>query len=196
MSAFVLFHLLAIAWWNLTMIHYRPPEQARPDDVWSGFDRFAHSSAATEGLGTVVRAYVRGTGLWQQWVLFGPDAPHVSYRIEVHGITGFDPQGRPVFDEDALFTSDRPSITERTQLIGNPPCGFEMGADPKATFLRASFAQFHAREAGRERGTEYLGVQLRCLQRPVHEPGGDPEAEDWSVLVLWAGPVAELEVSP
>ena len=195
-SAFVVFHLLAIAWWNLTMINYRPPEQARPDDFWSRFGAFAEGSPATRATGKVFRSYIRGSALWQQWVLFGPDAPHVTYRTEVLGITGFDAQGRPIFDEELLYNSDDPTITERTQLIGNPPCGFELGADPKSTFLRASFAQYHAREVGKERGVDYLGVQLRCLQRPIHRPGEDPEDHDWTVLVLWAGPVGEPQEGP
>ncbi len=133
-------------------------------------------------------AYIRVGALFQQWILFGPDAPHESGRIEVWGVTGFDAAQQPIVDPRPLHVTEAPDLTDTTQMIGNPPCGWSRADSPKATFLRASYAQFHLAEAARERGVDYVGVQFLCLHRPVHEPGADPEALPWTTEVLWAGP--------
>ncbi len=179
-SAFVVLHVAALVWWNLGVVEYRsgPPmpgdaaiERTREAVAW--VDRGGLARAA-------LTAYVRATGLWQSWVLFGPDVPHETGRVELLGVAGFDREGRPVVDPTPLRTSDDPTITERTQIIGNPPCGWARDDRPLGVFLRASWARWHARQAPQR----YVGAQLVCRVRPV--AGGEETTE-----LLWAGPLDE-----
>ncbi len=134
--------------------------------------------------------YVRVAALFQQWVLFGPDAPHETGRIEVRGITGFDIAGQPIVDPNPLHATEDGTLTDQTQMIGNPPCGWSRSDSSRAVFLRASYAKFHASVAAQDRGIAYVGVQFLCMVRPIHQPDEDPESVPWRTEVLWAGPVA------
>ena len=108
-STFICVHLLALAWWNFGVIDYRP-------DGWTqlraGVDAVDRGGRIRAGLET----YMRATGLWQRWVMFGPDVPHQTARVEVHGITGFDAQGRPILDPELLYTSDDAPIMRPEEL--------------------------------------------------------------------------------
>ena len=193
-STFICVHLLALAWWNFGVIDYRPP------DGWSqlraGADAVDRRGRIRAGLET----YMRAMGLWQRWVMFGPDVPHQTARVEVHGITGFDAQGRPILDPELLYTSDDAPITAINQMIGNPPCGWDRGANPKSVYLRGAFAQHRAAEVGEARGVAYVGVQLLCVLRDLEPPGElppeDPDALAWRIEPLWAGPVVTTRGGP
>lgn len=184
---------MALTWWNCGVVDHRPTHLARADDPFSQFRDGARALDPGGTLRSSLEAYVRGAGLWQQWVLFGPDAPHFVGRVELLGITGFDQRRNPVLDPEPLRTDADFEITERTQFIGNPPCGWTLGADPKAVFLRASYARYHGARARARRGRDYVGVQFLCRTRPVHRPGEEPERFSWSTDVLWAGPLPPPE---
>lgn len=199
-SAFIVFHLAAIAWWNLGVIPYRPEHLATDGDVWNQIKGGADAVDSQHYVRGTLEGYMRGAALWQQWILFGPDAPHEAGRVELFGIVAFDEHGRPVLDPKPIRTSEDPTIAERTQMIGNPACGWEQGsANPLASFLQGSYARYHARQAQRERGTTYIGVELRCSKRKIHQPGQDPHEHTWVPTLLWAGalqPEPEPEPEP
>ncbi len=189
-SAFVVVHVVAVVWWNFGIVQLRPAQQEPPGgDGWTRVQEAADAVDGARRIRGALDGYIRVTALFQQWVLFGPDAPHDTGRIEVRGVTGFDAQRQPILDPRPLHASEEPDLTDTTQMIGNPPCGWSRAQSPKATFLRASFAQFHAAEATRERGVDYVGVQFVCLHRSVHQPGQDPQDIPWTTEVLWAGPI-------
>lgn len=181
-SGFVVLHLLALAWWNVGVIEYRV--QPRDEDVIS---RVRAAVAWLDRAGWLrdgLDGYMRAAGLWQSWILFGPDAPHQTGVVELFGIESIDELGRPVVDPTPLRTTEDPVITERTQLIGNPPCGWTRGDDPRVTFLRGSYARWHAAHSERP----YIGAQLVCRTRPIALPG-EPSDEAWTRELLWAGPL-------
>lgn len=173
------------------MVQLRPSDQEPAGG--DGWTRMHEAADVVDGSGQVrglLTGYIRVAALFQQWVLFGPDAPHETGRIEVRGITGFDAAGKPIVDPDPLHETLDAGLTDETQMIGNPPCGWSRADSSRATFLRASYAKFHAVVAAKERGIDYVGVQFLCMVRPIHRPGEDPEAIEWRTEVLWAGPVA------
>ncbi len=190
-TAFAAVHVIALLWWNFGMVQLRPRDQEPTQG--DGWTRMHEVADVVDGSGNIrgfLTGYVRVAALFQQWVLFGPNAPHETGRIEVRGITGFDIAGQPILDPDVLHATEDGGLTDETQMIGNPPCGWSRSDSSRATFLRASYAKFHASVAAEERGVEYIGVQFLCMVRPIHQPGEDPEAIEWRTEVLWAGPVA------
>lgn len=195
-SAFAAVHVIALLWWNFGMVQLRPRDQEPASgDGWTRMHEAADVVDASGRVRGFLTGYIRVTALFQQWVLFGPDAPHETGRIEVRGITGFDIAGQPIVDPEPLHATETGALTDETQMIGNPPCGWSRSNSPRATFLRASYAKFHALAASQERGVAYVGVQFLCMVRPIHQPGEDPEAIEWRTEVLWAGPVS-ADASP
>ncbi|MBV1857234.1 MAG: hypothetical protein KUG77_02400 [Nannocystaceae bacterium] len=196
-TAFSVFHVSALLWWNFGMVQLRPQAQEPPEG--DGWTRMHEAVDTVDGSGRVrgvLTGYIRVSALFQQWVLFGPDAPHETGRIEVRGITGFDSSGEPILDPHPLHATEGGELTDTTQMIGNPPCGWSRAGSARATFLRASYAKFHASVAAKERGIDYVGVQFLCMVRPIHRPGEDPEGLAWRTEVLWAGPVASTNIPP
>lgn len=188
-SSFIAFHLSALAWWNLGVIDYRTAHARRPGDWYAKLQGAAETVDPSGTVRDTLVAYMRGTGMWQRWILFGPDAPHATGHVQVWGIVGFDAAGQPVVDPEPLHDSLDPNVTDHTRLIGNPPCGFDRSDHPLAVYIRRAFAQMHAREAAAARGTIYVGVQLSCLTRPLPPPGEDPDGPQPVPDILWAGPV-------
>lgn len=189
-TAFAAVHVSALLWWNFGMVPLRPRDQEPAGgDGWTRMQDAAETVDRSGHIRGFLSGYIRVSALFQQWILFGPDAPHETGRIEVRGITGFDIAGQPIFDPDPLRATEDGGLTDETQMIGNPPCGWSRADSPRATFLRASYAKFHASLAAEERGIDYVGVQLLCMVRAIHQPGEDPETLPWRTEVLWAGPV-------
>lgn len=193
-STFICAHLLALAWWNLGVIDYRPPALAPAQgDGWTklraGVDAVDRRGAAR----ALAKTYMRATGLWQRWIMFGPDVPHETGHVEVHGIVGFDARRRPILDPDPIRDGESATIADINQMIGNPPCGWDRSARPQAVFLRGAYARFLAAEASRARARDYVGVQLLCVLRTLEAPGELPpedlDALQWRVEALWAGPL-------
>ena len=188
-SGFVVLHLCALVWWNVGEVEYTAPGSTSPHPAVQRFRDGVDVIDPGEVIRSTLAAYVRGTGLWQRWVLFGPDAPHETGIVELHGIERFDRSGQPVLDPVPVRTTQEPDITERTQLIGNPPCGWDRSEHPLAVLLRGSYARFHAARTAAERGRSWVGAQLTCRVRTLPPPG-EPEGEPrWTTELLWAGPI-------
>jgi hypothetical protein len=181
-SAFVVVHVAALAWWNLGEIDYVGRDGA--------VGRFRGAVAVLDAIGVVrdaLAGYVRATGLWQSWVLFGPDAPHETGVLELSGIEGFDGTGAPLVDPDPLWTSEDADITVHTQMIGNPPCGWDRSDRPLAIHLRGAWARWHATRLARARGRSYVGAELVCRVRTLPGPDAATDATTTRVELLWAG---------
>jgi hypothetical protein len=194
-SIFVVFHLVALLWWNCGVVQYRPAELARPDDAFSRFRAGAEVVDPSGGARSTLEAYMRGSGLWQRWILFGPDAPHETGRFEVFGVEAVGPDGAPELDPDPVHTSDSRELLDHTQLIGLVPCGFPLQDDPRATFLRASYAAYHVREGASRRGVQYVGAHFVCHVRELPTPDRVDEEFPWRTIVLWSGPLPPVEGS-
>ncbi len=196
-TAFAAFHVSALLWWNFGIVPLRPQDQEPAGgDGWTRMREAANTVDRSGRVRGALTGYIRVAALFQQWVLFGPDAPHETGRIELRGILGFDLAGQPIVDATPIRASESGGLTDQTQMIGNPPCGWSRADSSRATFLRASYAKFHASRAARERGVDYVGVQFLCMVRPIHQPGEDPETIEWRTEVLWAGPVGSTPVQP
>jgi hypothetical protein len=183
-SCFIIFHLTALAWWNFGRTSYATTEEN--DEFQLAILAVADQIDASSAVRSVLKGYIRSSGLWQVWILFGPDAPHYTGRVEIHGIESFDSAGRPVLDPTPIWTDSAPTLTERTRMIGAPPCGWDATASPAERFLREQFARYKGRLADPE--AKYEGLQMTCARWALPSSPGEPIGAP-GFEVLWAGPL-------
>jgi hypothetical protein len=186
-SAFAVFHVTALLWWNIGVVEYVPEERRRPADLWQ---RARGAVAAADPAGLVrslLTEYVRATGLWQMWVLFGPDAPHETALLEILGITGVDDEGRPSIDPTPIWSVRQQDTLDHSQAIGLT-CGWRDDDEPRWNYLRRAYAHFRTEEAERARNKRYERIQFVCHLREVRLPG-DTSPESWRKVAFYDGPV-------
>lgn len=189
-AAFCAVHIAALTWWNLGVVtlDHDGTQQASLRSAAEAVDPARWVRGPLE-------AYVRATGLWQQWVLFAPDAPHRTGAFSLHAIER-GPDGHLVVDPRPFLAADRERVFDRTRMIGQPPCGFQPGDAPTLQVLRGAYATWHAARFAELTGRPLAGVELRCTTRPLPAPGAGTESGPPEVTVLWAGPLSPAEGPP
>lgn len=187
-SCFVVFHVSALCWWNVGVMEYSPAP--REDDAWRRIRAVVASVDPTGAVRGVLREYMRFTGLWQIWIMFGPNAPHETGLLEIRGIDRYDADGAPIYDPVPIQGVHDVDPLDESRRIGLQPCAWRLDDTPRWVKVRAAYAHYHLEEAERARGKTYAGVEFVCYVRKLPAPRNpEPEAETWKQLVLWGGPV-------
>jgi hypothetical protein len=177
-------HAVAILWWNLVTL---PPPRPTATRGMAVYEAWAAARQQLRGgsLDAVLSGWVRASTTWQQWYLFGPDPPLHTAKLRVYGIrrvgAGVEIDPQPVFELDDVDVDD-----QRLRLA-SPPCGFELGDDPRAVYLRGAWTRYVLRE--RVQATGYVGARLVCSVWPLPDPGAQSGAFEGAAedIVLWEG---------
>jgi hypothetical protein len=186
-SAFVVFHVASLCWWHLGVVEYVPEEQRREDDFWRRA-RAVVAAVDVLNLRSVLTEYVRLSGNWQIFIMFGPDSPHDTHLIEVLASKRVDAGGRPMIDPRPVWSVHQRDVLDFTQAIGLL-CSWRTDDTRRWRYIRKAYAHFRTEEAERARGETYTGIHFACHLKQVQLPGYTGPEAPWRKLELYDGPI-------
>jgi hypothetical protein len=185
LSAFVVWHLVTVGWWNIPDAPYPCDVRAVALPRWlaSGEARlFAwkrrNSLQPQPPLVSLLNAYTVSTATWQNWWMFAPNTVNIHRYITVRALLRWGPGHKPVYDEKPLYTSYRGTLEEELTRFGgsythdhkfveNLTGEWEQTA---LGLLAKHFCEVYAAEHG---GRNPLEVHVQCqeLQLPAAYAG-------------------------